>query len=63
MSTVSVYVGERVSGGQRVGRIGMTGRTFGPHVHFELYPAGVTPGHLYQAINPAPWLHRKGLHY
>jgi murein DD-endopeptidase MepM/ murein hydrolase activator NlpD len=63
MSTVSVHVGEHVSGGQRIGAIGMTGRSFGPHVHFELYPSGVKPGNLYHAINPAPWLHAKGLHY
>jgi murein DD-endopeptidase MepM/ murein hydrolase activator NlpD len=63
MSTVSVHVGERVTGGQRVGAVGMTGRSFGPHVHFELYPSGVKPGDLYKAINPAPWLHAHGLHF
>jgi murein DD-endopeptidase MepM/ murein hydrolase activator NlpD len=61
MSAVSVRVGERVDGGDRVGAIGMTGRTFGPHVHFELYPAGVTPRNPYDAINPAPWLRARGL--
>jgi murein DD-endopeptidase MepM/ murein hydrolase activator NlpD len=61
MSTVSVDVGEKVSGGARVGAIGMTGRTFGPHVHVELYPAGVKPGDPYEAINPAPWLNDHGL--
>jgi murein DD-endopeptidase MepM/ murein hydrolase activator NlpD len=61
MSTVSVDVGEQVSGGTRVGAIGMTGRTFGPHVHVELYPADVKPGDPYEAINPAPWLHDHGL--
>ena len=61
MSTVSVHVGERVSGGQKVGAIGMTGRTFGPHVHVELYPAGVKPGDPYKAINPAPWMSDRGV--
>jgi murein DD-endopeptidase MepM/ murein hydrolase activator NlpD len=61
MSTVSVDEGERVSGGDRVGAIGMTGRTFGPHVHVELYPAGVKPGDPYEAINPSPWLRDHGL--
>ena len=43
MSSVSVSVGQTVSACQIVGRIGLTGRTFGPHVHMEVYPAGVTP--------------------
>ena len=33
----------------------MTGRTFGPHVHFEVYPAGITPGDVYKAVNPSAW--------
>ena len=56
MSTVSVQVGQSVSGCQTVGAIGMTGRTFGPHVHFEIYPAGITPGDVYRAVNPLSWL-------
>jgi murein DD-endopeptidase MepM/ murein hydrolase activator NlpD len=61
MSTVAVSVGEQVSGGTRVGAIGMTGRTFGPHVHVELYPAGAKVGDPYEAINPAPWMQDRGL--
>jgi murein DD-endopeptidase MepM/ murein hydrolase activator NlpD len=61
MSTVSVSVGQTVSACQLVGAIGMTGRTFGPHVHFEVYPAGVTPGDIYRAVNPVPWLSAHGL--
>lgn len=56
MSTVSVQVGQRVSACQTVGAIGMTGRTFGPHVHFEIYPAGISPGDVYRAVNPVSWL-------
>ena len=56
MSTVSVQVGQKVTGCDTVGAIGMTGRTFGPHVHFEIYPAGITPGDVYRAVNPVPWL-------
>jgi murein DD-endopeptidase MepM/ murein hydrolase activator NlpD len=62
MSTVSVSVGQSVSGGQQVGAVGMTGRTFGPHLHFEVYPAGVEPGDVYRAVNPEPWLAGLGLH-
>ena len=61
MSTVSVSVGQSVSGCQVVGAIGMTGRTFGPHVHFEIYPAGITPGDVYKAVDPVPWLKAHGL--
>lgn len=56
MSTVSVQVGQNVTGCQTVGAIGMTGRTFGPHVHFEIYPAGIEPGDVYRAVNPLSWL-------
>lgn len=62
MSTVSVSVGQAVTGGQVLGAVGMTGRTFGPHCHFEVYPAGVTPGDVYSAINPEPWLVALGVH-
>jgi murein DD-endopeptidase MepM/ murein hydrolase activator NlpD len=61
MSTVSVSVGQTVSRCQVVGAVGMTGRTFGPHVHFEIYPAGVSPGDVYRAVNPSPWLSSHGL--
>jgi murein DD-endopeptidase MepM/ murein hydrolase activator NlpD len=62
MSTVSVHTGQTVSACQLVGAIGMTGRTFGPHVHFEVYPAGITPGDVYRAVNPVNWLNAHGLH-
>jgi len=62
MSTVSVKVGQTVSACQLVGAVGMTGRTFGPHVHFEVYPAGITPGDVYKAVNPVSWLSTHGLH-
>ncbi|MBO0811451.1 MAG: M23 family metallopeptidase, partial [Microlunatus sp.] len=62
MSSVTVSVGQRVSGGQLIGHIGMTGRAFGPHTHVELYPAGVTPGDIYSAIDPVPWFNVHGLH-
>lgn len=61
MSTVSVRVGQTVSACQLVGAVGLTGRTFGPHVHFEVYPAGITPGDLYRAVNPVGWLNARGL--
>ncbi len=62
MSSVSVRVGQHVTGGQLIGHVGMTGRTFGPHTHVELYPAGVKPGDVYSAVDPAPWFRTHGLH-
>jgi murein DD-endopeptidase MepM/ murein hydrolase activator NlpD len=61
MSTVSVSVGQTVAACQVVGAVGLTGRTFGPHLHFEVYPAGVTPGDVYSAVSPVSWLNARGL--
>jgi murein DD-endopeptidase MepM/ murein hydrolase activator NlpD len=61
MSTVSVSVGQTVAACQVVGAVGMTGRTFGPHLHFEAYPPGVAPGDIYSAVSPATWLNARGL--
>jgi murein DD-endopeptidase MepM/ murein hydrolase activator NlpD len=61
MSSVSVSAGQTVSACQVVGSIGLTGRTFGAHVHLEVYPAGVKPGDVYSAINPVPWLNAHGV--
>lgn len=40
-SSTVVKVGQKVREGQRVGDVGMTGNTTGPHVHFEIIVAGV----------------------
>ena len=61
MSTVSVRVGQTVDACQNVGAIGMTGRSFGAHVHFEIYPAGIEAGDIYKAVNPLSWLTAHGL--
>jgi murein DD-endopeptidase MepM/ murein hydrolase activator NlpD len=61
MSTVSVRTGQTVAACQVVGAVGMTGRTFGPHEHCEVYPTGITPGDVYRAVNPVSWLNAHGL--
>lgn len=56
MSRVTVNVGQKVSACDPVGAVGQTGRAFGPHLHFEVYPAGIEPGDIYKAVDPLPWL-------
>ncbi|MGI8731185.1 MAG: peptidoglycan DD-metalloendopeptidase family protein [Solirubrobacteraceae bacterium] len=49
LSVRRVAKGDRVEAGQVIGRAGMTGRSSGPHVHFETRVNG-------SPVNPAPYL-------
>jgi murein DD-endopeptidase MepM/ murein hydrolase activator NlpD len=55
----AVTVGQRVVAGQRLGRVGTSGNSSGPHLHFEVHlnndrrSAG--------AINPVPFMEQQGV--
>ena len=49
MSRLNVAAGQRVRKGDVIGYIGSTGRSTGPHLHYEVRIAGA-------AVNPVPYL-------
>ena len=55
-SSISVSVGQKVSTGELIGRVGATGNVTGPHLHLEVHPGGQATG-----IDPMAWLRDKGL--
>lgn len=54
LDTIAVHVGQHVTAGTRIGLVGSTGISTGPHLHFEVITNG-TP------IDPVPWLHDHGI--
>ena len=55
LSGFSVGVGESVSKGQVIGSMGSTGRSTGPHLHFEMH-TGTWAGARKNAVNPLRYI-------
>ncbi len=53
LSRISVQIGQRVSRGDVVGYVGSSGRTTGPHLHFEIWQYG-------KPLNPQKYLAKNG---
>lgn len=49
MSRIAVQAGARVKKGDLIGYVGSTGRSTGPHLHYEVRIAG-------EAVNPTPYM-------
>ncbi|WP_310964514.1 M23 family metallopeptidase [Nocardioides terrisoli] len=49
-SEIDVQPGQKVTGGQTIGKVGSTGNTTGPHVHIEVRPGGGDPVDPYPAF-------------
>ena len=56
-----VDVGDEVAAGQIIGRVGSSGNSSGPHLHFEVH-SGV-PATRVNAVNPVWFLQARGVRF
>jgi murein DD-endopeptidase MepM/ murein hydrolase activator NlpD len=49
LSSTSVKTGAGVNQGEKIGAVGSTGRSTGPHLHFSIYKNG-------RAVNPLEYV-------
>ena len=55
LDAIYVSQGQQIAQGQQIGVVGSTGRSTGPHLHFEIM---VPSGDGWVALDPAPYLNR-----
>ena len=54
LDSIDVKVGQKVVMGQKIGEGGNTGRSYGSHLHFEIYKGGDVPSE--NRVNPAKYI-------
>lgn len=55
LSRLNVFAGQQVKKGDLIGFVGTTGRSTGPHLHYEVRIAGA-------AVNPVPYMQAESIH-
>lgn len=55
LDSYCVKVGQKVKQGQKIGIMGMTGRSYGVHLHFEIHNGSYAPSQP-NAIDPMKWI-------
>ncbi|MGL5859138.1 MAG: M23 family metallopeptidase [Angustibacter sp.] len=55
LSRIDVGLGQDVTPGQKIGEVGNSGSSTGPHLHLEVHPDGG------EAVDPRAWLAKRGV--